>query len=411
MNAEIVSTGTELLLGKSCNEDAKILCDLLARCGIDIYRYTTVGDNVGRIVQAYKEALERSDIVLSTGGLGGTGSDLSKQAASIATSIPLETDPDIYKYLMDKHVPERISRSFAAIPAGSTVFQNTSGVAPGIVIHTNGKYLILLPGPPEEIKSIIRNGLEAFLKTFGNGYTKNDVLKIVGLRESEVEDRIHDLALSSNPTISTFLKKGWIEISLTAKGKDENEAIAILEEVKKRVLERFSEKFLGKVGETLEEELYRLLKEKNLTLSVAESVTGGMISDRIVSVPGISSFFKGGVVVYSNESKVKILGVSKKTITEHGAVSKACVLEMAKGALEVFKTDIAIATTGLAGPTGETKDNPLGTVWFGLSSKFESQVWQKIYGGTRNEVRKAASDDALESLVNMIANFEVIENG
>jgi nicotinamide-nucleotide amidase len=348
---------------------------------------------------------------LSTGGLGGTGSDLSKQAASIATSIPLETDPDIYKYLMDRHVPERISRSFAAIPAGSTVFQNTSGVAPGIVIHTNGKYLILLPGPPEEIKSIIRNGLEAFLKTFGNGYTKNDVLKIVGLRESEVEDRIHDLALSSNPTISTFLKKGWIEISLTAKGKDENEAIAILEEVKKRVLERFPEKFLGKVGETLEEELYRLLKEKNLTLSVAESVTGGMISDRIVSVPGISSFFKGGVVVYSNESKIKILGVSKKTITEHGAVSKACVLEMAKGALEVFKTDIAIATTGLAGPTGETKDNPLGTVWFGLSSKFESQVWQKIYGGTRNEVRKAASDDALESLVNMIANFEVIENG
>ncbi len=144
---------------------------------------------------------------------------------------------------------------------------------------------------------------------------------------------------------------------------------------------------------------------------MAESVTGGMISDRIVSIPGISSFFRGGVVVYSNESKVNILGVDEKTIVEHGAVSKACVFEMAKGALEVFKTDIAIATTGIAGPTGGTKDKPLGTVWFGLSSKFESQVWQKIYGGTRNEVRKAASDDALEALINMIANFGVIENG
>lgn len=406
MNAEIVSTGTELLLGKSCNEDARILCDLLARCGIDIYRYTTVGDNVERIVKAYKEALERSDVVLSTGGLGGTGSDLSKQAASIATSIPLEIDPDLYKYLIEKNVPERISRSFAAIPVGAITFKNTAGVAPGIVMNTNGRYLILLPGPPEEIKSIIRNGLEAFLRQFGNGYTKNDVIKIIGLRESEVEDRIHDLALSSNPTISTFLKKGWIEISLTAKGKDENEAISILEDLRKKVSERFSQQFIGKVGETLEEELYNLLKEKRLTLAVAESVTGGMISDRIVSVPGISSFFMGGVVVYSNESKVKILGVNKKTLIEDGAVSEKCVYEMAKGALNLFNTDIAIATTGIAGPTGETKDKPLGTVWFGLSTKSENRSWQRIYGGTRNEVRKAASDDALEAVVNTIANFQ-----
>ncbi len=406
MNAEIVSTGTELLLGKSCNEDARILCDLLARCGIDIYRYTTVGDNVGRIAHVYREALERSDIVLSTGGLGGTGSDLSKQAASIATSISLEIDSDLYRYLMERNVPERISRSFAAIPVGSTIFQNTAGVAPGIVMNKDGKYLILLPGPPEEIKSIIRNGLEAFLKKFGNGYTKNDVIKIVGLKESEVEDRIHDLALSSNPTISTFLKKGWIEISLTAKGKDENDAILMLENLRKKVLERFPPKFLGKVEETIEEEVYRLLKEKKLTLSVAESVTGGMISDRIVSIPGVSDFFMGGVVVYSNESKVKILGVSEKTIMKEGVVSKACVFEMAKGALKVFNTDIAIATTGIAGPTGETKDKPLGTVWFGLSSKFENRTWQRIYGGTRNEIRKAASDDALETIVNVLSQIE-----
>ncbi len=406
MNAEIVSTGTELLLGKSCNEDARILCNLLARCGIDIYRYTTIGDNIGRIVQVYKEALSRADIVLSTGGLGGTGSDLSKQAASIATSVPLETDQDLYRYLVEKNVPERIARSFAAIPVGSTIFRNTAGVAPGIVINKDGKYLILLPGPPEEIKSIIRNGLEEFLKKFGNGYTKNDVIKIVGLRESEVEDRIHDLALASNPTISTFLKKGWIEISLTAKGKDENDATLMLENLRKKVLERFPAKFLGKVEETIEEEVYRLLKEKKLTLSIAESVTGGMISDRIVSVPGVSEFFMGGVVVYSNESKIKILGVNEKTIKEEGAVSEACVSEMAKGALKVFNTDIAIATTGIAGPTGETKDKPLGTVWFGFSSKFENRTWQRIYGGTRNEVRKAASDDALETIVNLLSQIE-----
>ncbi len=405
MKAEIVSTGTELLLGKSCNEDARILCELLARCGIDIHRYTTVGDNLDRIIRIYREALERADIVLSTGGLGGTGSDLSKQAASVATSIPLENDREIYKYLLDQKVTERIALSFSAIPKGAVLFKNSSGVAPGIVMKINGKYLILLPGPPEEIKSIIRNGLEDFLKKFGGGYIKNDVIRIYGMRESEVEDAIHDLARAANPTISTFLKKGWIEISLTAKGKDENEASAILSDLKEKVLKRFPEKFIGKSGETLEEEVFRLLSAKRVTLAVAESVTGGMISDRLVSVAGISSVFMAGAVVYSNESKINVLGVKDETIKLHGAVSQECVIEMANGAMRVFNTDMAIATTGIAGPTGETPDKPLGTVLFGLVSKYGKSTWKKIYGGTRNEVRKAASDDALESIVKFLSTL------
>lgn len=405
MNAEIISTGTELLLGKNCNEDARILCELLARCGVDIYRYTTVGDNVERIATAYGEALERSEIVISTGGLGGTGSDLSKQAACKATSIPLEIESKLYEYLIGKNVPERISKSFAAIPAGSVTFQNTAGVAPGIVMKTGEKYLILLPGPPEEIKSIIKNGLEDFLRNFGNGYIKNDVIRINGLKESDVENKIHDLALLSNPTVSTFLKKGWIEISITAKGKDENEAASILKTLKMEILERFPEKFIGKIEETIEEEVYRLLLEHNLTLSTAESVTGGIIANRLVSIPGVSSVFMGGVVTYSNESKINVLGVKEETIKSHGAVSKKCVEEMAKGALKIFKTDIALSTTGIAGPTGEMPNKPIGTVWFGISSKHERISWKKIYGGTRNEIRKAASDDAFEAVINMISNL------
>jgi nicotinamide-nucleotide amidase len=405
MNAEIVSTGTELLLGKSCNEDARILCELLARCGIDIYRYTTVGDNVNRIVNAYIEALERTDIVLSTGGLGGTGSDLSKQAASIATSIPLEIDPKIYDYLTSQKVPERISRSFASIPKGSTIFENTAGVAPGIVVPFNNKYLILLPGPPEEIKSIVRNGLEEFLRKIGGLYTKNKAVRINEMRESEVEDKIHDLALSQNPTLSTFLKKGWIEISITAKGKNEKEADLLLFEIEKKILERFPKELIGKTEEKIEESLYRMLTERKLTLSVSESITGGMISDRIVSVPGISSVFMGGIVAYSNESKINILKVKSETVRDHGAVSKECAEEMAVNTRKIFNTAISLSTTGIAGPTGGTEEKPVGTVWFALSSKSGNKVWKRIYGGSRNEVRKASSDDAFEAIINFISNI------
>ena len=401
MKAEIVSTGTELLLGKNCNEDAKILCELLARCGIDIYRYTTVGDNVERIAQSYKEALQRAEIVLSTGGLGGTGSDLSKQAASIATGIPLEIDQKLYEYLLSQKVPERIAQSFASVPRGSSMIENTAGVAPGIIIKTNEKYLILLPGPPDEIRSIIRNGLEDFLKKFGSGYTKNDVIKIVGMRESEVEDRIHDLARSSNPTISTFLKKGWIEISMTAKGKDENESIKMLEDLKKRVLERFPKEVIGS-DESLEHVVYRILSERNMTISVAESVTGGMISDRLVNVSGVSSVFAGGVVAYASGSKIKVLGVSEKTIKEKGVISEECVSEMADGVRRLFGTDIGIATTGVAGPS-TVENQPIGTVWFGFSSKNSKRNWKRIYGGSRDDVRRAATNDALEAVINIIS--------
>ncbi len=404
MRAEIVSTGTELLLGKNCNEDARILCELLAKCGIDIYRYTTVGDNVERISQSYKEAIERADIVLSTGGLGGTGSDLSKQAASIATGIPLEIDQRIYEYLLRQRVPERIARSFASIPRGSSTIENTAGVAPGIIIQKNGKYLILLPGPPDEIRSIIRNGLEDFLRKFGNGYTKNDFIKIVGMRESEVEDRIHDLAKSSNPTISTFLKKGWIEISMTAKGKDEDESIRILDDLKKRVLERFPKEVIGS-DESLEHVVYRILNDKNMTIAVAESVTGGMISDKLVNVSGVSSVFLGGVVAYSNESKIKVLGVSEKTIKENGAISAGCVSEMADGVRLLFGTDIGIATTGIAGPSS-VENKEIGMVWFGFSSKTLKRNWKRIYGGNRDDVRRAATNDALEAVINIIARNE-----
>lgn len=402
MKAEIVSTGTELLLGKNCNEDARILCELLARCGIDIYRYTTVGDNLERIVQSYKEALARADVVLSTGGLGGTGSDLSKQAASIAMNIPLEVNEEIYNHLINQHVTERIAKSFASLPKGSNIIENTAGVAPGIIIQADKKYLILLPGPPDEIRSIIRNGLERFLTKLGDGYIKNEVIKIVGMRESEVENEIHDLAHASNPTISTFLKKGWIEISMTAKGKNEDESTKILEDLKRRVLERFPKNVIG-MDENLEQIVFRLLKEKHMTLSIAESVTGGMISDRLVNVSGISSVFKGGVVAYANESKIKILGVREKTIKEKGAISEECVSEMAEGVRRLFNTDISVATTGIAGPTS-VDDNPIGTVWFGLSSNNLNRKWKKVYGGTRDEVRRAASNDALEAIVNVLSH-------
>ena len=404
MKAEIVSTGTELLLGKNCNEDARILCEVLARCGIDVHRYTTVGDNVERIAKAYSEALDRADIVFSTGGLGGTDDDLSKQAASLATSIPLEKNEKIESFLRSKKVKsERIVRSFSSIPKGALLFENTVGVAPGIVIPVNRKYLILLPGPPTELKSILKSGLEEFLRNIGGAYISSKVIRIQGLRESEVEEKIHDLTLSSNPTVATFLKKGWIEISITAKARDEVSAIEMNSKIESEILKRFPKEAIGKPEATLEETLYRILKERGLTISVAESVTGGMISSKLVNIAGISSVFKGSVVSYSNDSKVKILGVTKDTIKSHGAVSEKCAIEMARGVKEIFKTDISIATTGIAGPTGGSKKKPVGIVWFALVCGNNIRTWKRIYAGSRNEIRKYASEEALDALIRRVA--------
>lgn len=404
MKAEIVSTGTELLLGKSCNEDARILCEVLARCGIDVYRYTTVGDNVKRIAEAYSEALDRADIVLSTGGLGGTDDDLSKQAASFATSIPLEENEKIKSFLKIRKVKsDRIVRSFSSIPKGALLFENTVGVAPGIVIPMSRKYLILLPGPPTELKSILKNGLERFLRKLGGAYILSKVIRIHGLRESDVEDRIHDLTLSSNPTVATFLKKGWIEVSITAKAKGKVLASRMISKIENEITRRFPKDSIGKSEATLEETLYDILRKHELTISVAESITGGMISSKLVNVAGVSSVFMGSVVSYSNDSKVNILGVAKDTIKFHGAVSEECAVEMARGVKRIFKTDISIATTGIAGPAGETEKKPVGTVWFALAYRNDTRAWKRIYAGNRNEIRESASEEALDALIRRIA--------
>ncbi len=400
MNAEIVSTGTELLLGKNCNEDARILCEVLAKCGIDIYRYTTVGDNIKRVAQAYSEALRRADVVLSTGGLGGTDDDVSKQAASLATGIPLEKNEKIEEFLKESNVhSQRIVDSFSRIPKGALLFENTVGVAPGIVIPIDKKYLILLPGPPSELKSILKNGLEDFLRNLGRACILNENVKIYGMRESEVEEIVHDLTLSENPTVATFLKKGWIDISITAKAQDKLSARRMIGKMKDEILRRFPIERIGKKEETLEEAFYKFLLNKHLTISAAESITAGMLASKIVNVAGASAIFKGGIVAYSNEAKQKVLGISRRILQEYGAVSKECAEEMAKNVSGIFGTDIGVSITGIAGPTGGTREKPVGTVWFSVYYQNELKTWKHVYNDDRNEIRQMASKDILEFIL------------
>lgn len=411
MICEILSVGTELLLGDILNTNSQYLNRRLADLGISVYFNTTVGDNPQRLKKALEIAFSRSDMVIATGGLGPTKDDLTKEVSAEFFGKKLilheESLNRIKEFFEKRGLPlteGNIKQAY--IIEGSKVIPNDWGTAPGIIYENNGKILILLPGPPREMIPMFETYVVPYLLTLSSETIQSKVLRVCGLGESFMEERIKDLIENqTNPTIAPYAKEGEAILRITAKAKSKEEAEKLIEEVEKEIRKRLGDFIYGEGDITLEEVVVKLLIEKGITIAVAESCTGGMISARIVNVPGVSKVFKEGIIAYSNESKVKRLNISEETLKKYGAVSKECALEMARNVALISGADIGLSSTGIAGPEGGTSDKPVGLVYLGLYMNGVENYKELKLSGDRNRIRLYTTINALDFLRRHILNL------
>lgn len=404
MKAEILAVGTELLLGDIVNTNAQYLSRALAEMGIEVYHQGVIGDNEKRLEEALRDGFSRSDIIITTGGLGPTKDDLTKEVAAKYFNRQLVLDKTWLLKLeetfkkMNREVSEG-NKKQAYIPEGSTLLYNNNGTAPGVMIEEGGKVLILLPGPPREMTALFEEEVRPRLSKYTDSILYSTVLRILGIGEGHMAEKIdHIISKQNNPTVAPYAKEGEVTLRITAKAKDEEAAKAIIKPVVSSIREVLQEDIYGEGDVTLEEVVAKLLIEKELTIATAESCTGGLLAGRLINYPGISKVFLNGVVTYSNEAKQKLLKVKTETLKHFGAVSEETAMEMARGVAELSHTDIGISTTGVAGPTGGTADKPVGLVYVGLYIKGEVKVKRLDLWGNRNKIRERAVINALDWL-------------
>jgi nicotinamide-nucleotide amidase len=404
MKCEIIAVGTELLLGNIVNSNARYLSEKLAELGIDVHYHIAVGDNIGRLREVIETSLKRSDIIITTGGLGPTDDDLTKDGVAEALGLKLiphkQSLEKIEGYFKgaDRPMPE-CNRKQGYIPEGAMVLENDNGTAPGIMIEKDEKVIILLPGPPKEMMPMFTKQVYDYLKVKSDFVIRSKTLRVVGVGESTIQEKLQPIFdAQSNPTIAPYAKDGEVHLRITAKCQNEIEANTKLQEMEAKVADILQDNIYGYDEESLEYIVYKLLKAKNMTLSIAESCTGGMISGRMANVSGVSSVFMNAIVTYSNEAKMKFLNVQEKTLMEHGAVSAETAEEMAKGIMRVSGTDIGLSVTGIAGPEGGTAEKPVGLFYIGIAIGDIVENHRFYYPGSRDRIRSIATIRALDIL-------------
>ncbi len=379
---EILSVGTELLLGEILNTNAQFLSVELADLGISVLRQSTVGDNPRRLASAVKEALERSDILITTGGLGPTADDITKEVCCETLGVKLKTDAEILKQLEDyflnrgTSMPES-NKKQALVPESGTIFPNKNGTAPGFALEKDGKCIIMLPGPPREIRPMFLEYVKPFLSKHSDGIIITHTVRTFGIGESAMAELAGNYLSGDNPTVAPYAKDGEAMLRIGARGKTRAEAEALCAPVLKELLEVLGDFVYGVDSQSLQESVVNLLIQKNLTIAIAESCTGGYVAKRITDIPGASKVFQCGVVTYSDEMKKIILGVSSEVLEKHGAISEQTALEMAHGVRLLGKADIGIGITGIAGPGGGTADKPVGLSFIALSDS-SSRIVEKV---------------------------------
>lgn len=404
MIAEIVSVGTELLMGQIVNTDAQFIASHLAPLGYRALYQVTVGDNPARLAGVVQSALARADVLLFTGGLGPTDDDLTKETVAQALGLEMAVVPEeearLRAYFASRGkemTPNNLKQ--ARFPTGSIILPNPNGTAPGCIMEADGKAAILMPGPPRELYPMFRDHVLPYLEKRSGVRLHSRELRIFGMGESEVTYRLRDLiAAQTNPTIAPYVKTSEVTLRVTAQCQDDAEGERLVAPVIDAILARLGSIVYSTNGESLPALCVRLLLRQGATLAVAESCTGGMLASSIVDIPGCSACFLEGAVTYANGAKVRRLGVSEGTLATDGAVSLACAQQMAEGLRAATGATYALATTGIAGPDGGTAQKPVGLVYVALAGPGRTEVRKLLLSGDRTRIRTAATLHALDLL-------------
>ena len=412
MIAEILCIGTEILIGDIVNTNANYISKRLSDYGFDVLYHSVCGDNKLRLEETLKHALSRADLVVTTGGLGPTYDDISVELCAKVFGLLCHTDENVVSRLMEYfskagRVMTENNLKQALVPDGATVFMNEFGTAPGIAVEMDGKVVVMLPGPPREMKPMIENQILPFLSKYTNHVLVSSNVNIIGMGESSVEEKLYDLMTkSTNPTLAPYVNEGEVRVRVTGSGADENEAKLKVSKTVDKVKE-----ILGKVvydvdSKSVEHSLVKLLIERKKTIATAESCTGGLVSAALTEVPGASEVFSFGVCTYANEAKINLLGVKPETLERYGAVSEQTAMEMADGVRKLSGADITLSLTGIAGPGGGSDEKPVGLVYLGVSVKDKLYAKKMLLGQhtvkDRDYIRKLAVKNALMTAIDEV---------
>lgn len=405
MVAELIAVGTELLLGNVANTDAQIISQGLSALGITVLHHTVVGDNPQRLAEALETARNRADIIITTGGLGPTYDDLTKQTICKTFHRELELHEDILEDLktwfqtkMGKKMPENNIQQ-AMLPVDCTIFDNPVGTAPGCAFVEDGVHVLMLPGPPFECRYMFEHRAVPYLEKLTDGVIVSHEIRVFGMGESAVEEALHEpMTTLTNPTLAPYAKTNECMVRATARAESREKAEELLTPLVREVCETLGDVVYGVDVGSLEEVVSGLLAERGLTLAAAESCTGGLLSKRMTDLPGASKVFRGGVVSYVNDVKANVLGVPREVLEQYGAVSEETARAMAEGCRRVCGSDLAVSLTGVAGPERDDWGNEVGTVYAALAGP-EETICKKLTCGRgrgRDRVRTAAASNALD---------------
>lgn len=408
MTGEILCVGTELLLGDIINTNAAFLARELAALGIGVYHQTVVGDNGGRLREAVELALSRSDLLVMTGGLGPTYDDITKETATEALGKKLVWNQQAYDrmeayFARTGRVMSENNRKQAMMPEGAVVFQNENGTAPGAAMESGEKVIVLLPGPPSEMEPMFCNQVRPYLEGKTGQTFLSRTVHLFGIGESAAEEQLRELMESShNPTVAPYAKTGEVLLRVTAAAKNEQEAKKLLAPAVEEIQKRMGPYVYGVDVGTLQNAAVTALRQKGLTVSTAESCTGGGVAKRITEVPGASQVLQAGICTYTNGMKAELLGVKERTLQNYGAVSERTALEMAQGVRIRTGADIGVSVTGVAGPD-PSEGKPVGLVFVSVSSPWYEQTVQlhlaRGSGNERERVRHLAENHALYAVL------------
>lgn len=408
--AEVLAVGTELLLGQIANTNAQWISQQLALYGINVYNHVVVGDNINRVAETFQQAQNRSDIIIITGGLGPTEDDLTREAFQLISNLNIiEHTPSMQKieafFLRQERNMTPNNRKQARVFETAKVLENKNGMAPGMIVEYDEKIWVFLPGVPREMKELFTSDVLPFLYqlTGTEAVIKSTILKFVGIGESTLEHELIELIQQqTNPTIAPLATDDGIIIRLTAKAGADEELQGLLNQSKQAILEKVGDYFVAENDGTLEQVIIELLKDRHRSIAVAESLTGGKFSDKLVAVSGASAVVKGAIVCYSPQVKVDVLDVPEQVIAEKGTVSEETAIILARNVRAKMKSDIGISFTGVAGPN-ETEGKSVGTVYIGLSIEGqEDKAFGFNFLGERNVIRNRAVNKGLEILFNLL---------